>query len=114
MQTRKIFRFCQSIIDSENLERDIAECSDYKEIINNIVNSYFIQIQNAVDTFNSLNTVIYNVVPPIQTYNTTENPTYPYLGIDDERKAYVLYFNEKLKHMCMVIIVEMRVIKYHI
>lgn len=41
--------------------------------------------------------VCYNVVPPVQQYNTCENPEYPYLGTDEERKQYTLYFNEKLK-----------------
>ena len=46
------------------------------------------------------NVCVYNVVPPIQKYNTGENPQYPYLGTDEERKNYVLYFNKKLKEKC--------------
>lgn len=44
---------------------------------------------------------MYNVVPPIQKYNTIEYPEYPYLGTDLERKQYVLYFNEKIKEKCI-------------
>ena len=41
------------------------------------------------------NICVYNFVPPIQKYNTAENPEYPYLGTDEERKHYALYFNLK-------------------
>ena len=34
-------------------------------------------------------------------HNTAENPRFPYLGTDNERKMYVLYFNEKLKQKCI-------------
>ncbi len=43
---------------------------------------------------------IYNVVPPVNKYNTQENKDYPYLGSDEERKQYVLYFNKCLKKKC--------------
>jgi len=43
---------------------------------------------------------VYNVVPPIQRYNTWENPEYPFLGTDEERKQYVLFFNQLLKEKC--------------
>jgi hypothetical protein len=84
-----------------HIHKHITETNDYKHIIDTIVNNYFIQIREAVNMFDNLTTVIYNVVPPVQRCNTAENPAYPYLGTDDERKAYVLYFNEKLKQKCI-------------
>ena len=94
--------FCFGEIDCRcHVHKHIKKDIDYKQIIDIIVKNYFKQIQNAVNTFNHLNTVIYNVVPPIQRHNTVENMQYPYLGTDDERKAYVLYFNEKLKQTCI-------------
>jgi hypothetical protein len=93
--------FCFGEIDCRcHIHKHITENNDYKQIIDSIVNNYFIQIKNAVDKFENLKPVIYNIVPPIQKYNTCENPEYPYLGTDDERKTYVLYFNEKLKQTC--------------
>jgi hypothetical protein len=44
---------------------------------------------------------VYNVVPPVQKYNSCEDPIFPFLGTDEERKQYVLYFNEKLKEKCI-------------
>jgi len=94
--------FCFGEIDCRcHIHKHITETNNYKQIIDTIVNNYFIQIQKAVNTFDRVKTVIYNVVPPIQKYNTVENPSYPYLGTDEERKSYVLYFNEKLKQKCI-------------
>jgi hypothetical protein len=94
--------FCFGEIDCRcHIHKHITEDTDYKQIIDIIVNNYFKQIQTAVNTFNNINTVIYNVVPPTERHNTAENPLYPYLGTDDERKSYVLYFNEKLKQKCI-------------
>jgi hypothetical protein len=94
--------FCFGEIDCRcHVHKHVTEHNDFKQIIDNIVNNYFIQIQTAVNKFDKLNTVIYNVVPPVQKNNTGENSDYPYLGTDDERKSYTLYFNEKLKEKCI-------------
>ena len=50
--------------------------------------------------FKNITMSVYNVVPPIEKHNTGENKDFPYLGTDEERKSYVLYFNEKLKEKC--------------
>jgi hypothetical protein len=93
--------FCFGEIDCRcHVHKHITESNDFKQIIDTIVNNYFIQIKISVDKFDNLKTVIYNVVPPVQKHNTHENTSYPYLGTDEERKAYVLYFNEKLKQKC--------------
>lgn len=94
--------FCFGEIDCRcHIHKHITEDVNYKKIIDSIVNNYFIQIKNAIDIFDNLKTVIYNVVPPIQRHNTSENPEYPYLGTDEQRKEYVLYFNEKIQEKCI-------------
>lgn len=94
--------FCFGEIDCRcHIHKHITKDNSYKQIVDNIVNNYFIEIKKAVNTFKNLNIFIYNVVPPIQSHNTPENLEYPYLGTDDERKEYVLYFNEKLKQKCI-------------
>jgi hypothetical protein len=92
--------FCFGEIDCRcHIHKYVSDTKDYKQIIDDIVTNYFIQIQKAVSTL-YVKTVIYNVVPPVEKNNTHENPVYPFLGSDEERKAYVLYFNEKIKEMC--------------
>jgi hypothetical protein len=94
--------FCFGEIDCRyHIHKHITESKDYKQIIDSIVNNYITQIKNAVDAFDTLKTAIYNVVPPVHKYNTWESPEYPYLGTDEERRAYVLYFNEQLKTKCI-------------
>ena len=83
-----------------HIHKHITTDNDYTKIIDAIVTNYFVQIKKAVDVFDTLTTAIYNIVPPIQKYNTPEDPDYPFLGTDEERKEYVLYFNYKLKQMC--------------
>ena len=75
----------------------------FRNYINNIVDNYFeaIELNVSISQIKLKNVCVYNVVPPIQKYNTHENQEYPYLGTDEERKQYVLYFNKKLKEKCI-------------
>jgi hypothetical protein len=93
--------FCFGEIDCRcHVQKHMTETITYKQVIDDIVNKYFISVKKAADGFENLRTVIYNVVPPVQKYNTHENPEVPYLGTDDERQTYVLYFNTKLRQKC--------------
>lgn len=93
--------FCFGEIDCRcQIHKHITDSNDYKKIIDDVVDNYFAKIKIAVDYFDNLTTAIYNVVPPIQKHNTIENESYPFLGTDNERKSYVLYFNEKLQQKC--------------
>jgi hypothetical protein len=96
--------FCLGEIDCRcHIHKHITETTIYQDIINNIVDNYFEAIELNVSTsqIKLKNICVYNVVPPIQKYNTWENSEYPYLGTDEERKQYVLYFNEKIKEKCI-------------
>ena len=96
--------FCLGEIDCRcHIHNHITETTTYQDIINNIVYNYFeaIELNVSISQIKLKNICVYNVVPPIQKYNTRENPEYPYLGTDEERKQYVLYFNEKLKEKCI-------------
>ncbi len=95
--------FCLGEIDCRcHIHKYISNTLTYQEIINNIIHNYFEAIKLNITTsqINFKNVCVYNVVPPIQKFNTVENPAYPYLGTDEERKKYVLYFNQVLKEKC--------------
>ena len=96
--------FCLGEIDCRcHIHKHITETTTYQDIINNIVDNYFeaIELNVSISQIKLKNVCVYNVVPPIQKYNTPENPEYPYLGTDEERKQYTLYFNEKIKEKCI-------------
>ena len=95
--------FCLGEIDCRcHIHKHITDTT-YSHIIDDIVNNYFeaIELNLTTSQIKLKNICVYNVVPPIQKYNTVESPVYPYLGSDEERKNYVLYFNEKLKEKCI-------------
>lgn len=96
--------FCFGEIDCRcHIHKHITESITYQNIINNIVDNYFdaIELNVSISKIKFKNICVYNVVPPIEKYNTLENKKYPYLGSDEERKQYVLYFNEKIKEKCI-------------
>jgi len=80
-----------------HVHKHINEDTDYKNIIDSLVNNYFVKIKAAIDSFTNLRIAVYNVVPAVEKSDVLENPYYPYLGTDEERKEYVLYFNKVLK-----------------
>lgn len=97
--------FCFGEIDCRcHIHKHISKSLTYQNIIDNIIKNYIeaiLLIMKEIEEID-IKVCIYNVVPPIQKYNTEENPKYPYLGSDDERKKYVLYFNKILKKYCIL------------
>ena len=96
--------FCLGEIDCRcHIHKHITSTITYQDIINNIIINYFeaVELNLYVSQIKFKNVCVYNAVPPIQKYNTLENPEYPYLGTDEERKKYTLYFNQKLKEKCI-------------
>jgi len=95
--------FCFGEIDCRcHIHKHITKNITYQQIIDNIVEHYMDAIHVNLNTIQvKLKYVcVFNVVPPIERHNTWENPEYPYLGSDEERKSYSLYFNKKLKEKC--------------
>lgn len=70
------------------------------EIINSIVDNYFIKIQECVALL-KVKVCIYNVVPAVEKDSCSENRDFPYLGTDEIRKTFVSYFNKKLMENCV-------------
>ena len=95
--------FCFGEIDCRcHIKKHINNENTYQHIIDNIVSKYIKAIQLNIKKckVKLKNICIYNVVPPIEKHNTKENRKYPFLGSDQERKSYTLYFNKKLKEKC--------------
>lgn len=96
--------FCFGEVDCRcHIHKHITLTNTYQDIIDNIINNYFeaIKLNISLANIKFKNICVYNVVPPIQKHNTSEDPKYPFLGTDEERKAYVLYFNQKIKEYCI-------------
>ena len=92
--------FCLVEIDCRNhVHKHITQTTTYQDVINNIVDNYFeaIELNVSISQIKLKNICVYNIVPPIRKGNSA----YPYLGTDEERKQYVVYFNKKLKEKCI-------------
>ena len=82
--------FCFGEIDCRcHIHKHITNVKSYKMIINEIVNNYIHAIKINLENckVKLKNICIYNIVPPVQKYNTAENRSYPFLGSDEERKS---------------------------
>ena len=98
-----ILVFCFGEIDCRcHIHKYINDNKTYQEIIDDIIENYFEAIKLNINLsglyFKYI--CVYNIVPPVQRDNTPENPEYPFLGTDEERKMYTLYFNEQLQKKC--------------
>jgi len=101
VEENDIVVFCFGEIDCRcHIHKYINNDKTHKQIIDEIIDSYFIQINKNTSLYKKITMCVYNVVPPIEKHNTYENSEFPYLGTDQERKNYVLYFNERLKEKC--------------
>jgi len=95
--------FCLGEIDCRcHIHKHITGDKTYQTIIEEIIANYIeaIQINIQVSNVKFKNVCIYNVPPPVNRYNTFENQEYPFLGTDEERKQYILYFNRILQQKC--------------
>jgi hypothetical protein len=90
--------FCLGEIDCRcHVAKHINNERDYKSVISDIVNNYMIAIK---ENTTGLRVGVYNVVPPVRKTDTWNNESYPFLGTDEDRKSYVLYFNQMLRERC--------------
>jgi hypothetical protein len=93
--------FCFGEIDCRcNIAKHVTSENTYQNIIDTMVDKYLKSVKLNVSQFDSIITMIYNVVPPVSIFNTVVDEKYPFLGTDDERKHYVTYLNSKLKEKC--------------
>ena len=103
IQNGDVIIFCFGEIDCRcHIHKYVNSTKSYQSIIDDIVEKYFdaIALNISISPVSFKNVCVYNVVPPVHTYNTHESIEYPYLGTDQDRKKYVSYFNKKLKEKC--------------
>lgn len=95
--------FCFGEIDCRcHVHKHVTVTKSYQTIIDEIVCNYFeaIKLNVVTSQIQNMKICVYNVVPPVQKHNRKESPEYPFLGTDEERQKYVVYFNVKLKQKC--------------
>ena len=94
--------FCFGEIDCRcHVKKYTSDTHTYKQVIDEIIDKYFIEVKKSVSRFDTLKTVIYNVVPAVENGDNPGNAEYPFVGTSEERKSYVLYFNERLQQKCL-------------
>lgn len=93
--------FCFGEIDCRNhVHKHITNDKSYKNVIDEVANSYFDAIKKNVSQYSNLKTCVYNVIPPTKGFYCGPTHPFPFLGTDEERKKYYTYMNEKLKELC--------------
>lgn len=95
--------FCFGEIDCRcHIKKHITEEKTYEQIIDDLVFNYLETVKENIEkTGKKLITYIYNVTPPSKESDVAiKHPEFPFIGTDEERKSYTLYFNKKLKEMC--------------
>lgn len=95
--------FCFGELDCRSyIQKNISELINYEQVINYIIINYFNYISFSIkhSLINFKKICVFNVVHPVEKNNTFDEPNYPFLGTDEERKSYVLYFNTKIKEYC--------------
>lgn len=86
-----------------HIHKYINNETPYQLIIIKIVDSYFKAIKANVEQFKKLKTFVYNVVPPIEADATIwNNPEFPFVGTNEERKKYHVFFNECISEACKI------------
>ena len=96
--------FCLGEVDCRcHIHKHITDILTYEMIIDDIINNYFeaIDLNITISNIKFKHICVYNVVPPVKKNDTSENQEFPFLGTDEERKSYVLYFNKKIKEKCI-------------
>jgi hypothetical protein len=94
--------FCFGEIDCRcHVYKHITPENNYQKIIDNIVDKYFEAINENISQYKNLKVYVYNVVPSVEKEQHIENIEYPFLGDNNERKEFTLYFNSKIKENCL-------------
>lgn len=83
-----------------HIKRQCVDGVSYQTVIDNITNNYMHAIDANIRQYSSLRACVLSITPTVVKNQNAENPEYPYVGSDDERKCYVKYFNKTLLEKC--------------
>jgi hypothetical protein len=93
--------FCLGEIDCRcHIHKHISETTDYRIIVKELVKNYMLAIHENEKLYNNIKIYVYSVTPPAHKSPSYENPQYPFLGSDEERREYTQYFNHCLEKIC--------------
>ena len=86
-----------------HIHKYITDDITYEEIIDNLINNYIdaIKINIANCKVKLSNICIYNIIPTVRKFAQPKNSEFLFIGSDEERKSYVVYFNKILKEKCV-------------
>lgn len=83
-----------------HVHKYITETTTYQQVIDEIIEKYFLVLIDNVRKFKKIYPCVYNIVPPVRKDECFGNDAFPFRGTDEERRQYILYFNKKLKQKC--------------
>jgi hypothetical protein len=97
--------FCFGEIDCRcHVSKFDKDPGGYFEVIDKLVHEYIIAVEEIVGQLapRRIKTCIYNVVPTVEVGKSQKfnNPDFPLLGTDEQRKLYVSTMNQLLKVAC--------------
>lgn len=72
------------------------------DIIDKITVNYFYAIKENVIQFNNLKVIVMSIPPVARRDDLNDNPEFPTLGTDEDRRMYAEFFNNAIKRLCFV------------
>lgn len=91
-----ILVFCFGEIDARC---HIHKYEDAPSVISNMVKQYLNIIRDIVFGLPKIQVCLYFVPPAVHSEGLYNNPEYPYVGTDEDRKKYVISINDRLNQM---------------
>ena len=74
---------------------------NYKDIIKELIENYMKAININKNLFKNINICVLSLPPIINKNLCGENKSFPFLGTNEQRRAYICFFNEELKNKCL-------------
>jgi hypothetical protein len=106
--------FCFGEVDCRaHIYKFVNDTTTHEQLIDSITEKYFDSIKKNVRQYKNLKTIVYNVVPPSDVHLMHNNKEYQtkivvkhttdihWKGSNEERIKYHIYFNKKLKELCI-------------